>query len=131
AGQGSAGLRVGRGGLLRVPPQPASRRREWRGVRRVPDRERNQNGLGGPSGVALRPPGAASVDSSSPNRERGRACWPGDFSRVPLKERVLVRELSPRQHSYIVKFIEQTSNVLEEEVQVGLIARGAGGVAAW
>ena len=47
-----------------------------------------------------------------------------------MKERVLGRELSPRQHSYIVKFIEQTSNVLEEEVQVGLIARGAAATAA-
>jgi len=43
---------------------------------------------------------------------------------------VLIRELSPRQHSYIVKFIEQTSNVLEEEVQVRLIAQGTAATTA-
>src|SRR3989454_995604 len=130
ARRSSSGLRDGRGGIRRLSSWLDIRRRPWRGVRPAPDRERNRNSLGRSSRVAPRSSGAASVDSSSPHRERGRACWPGDFSRVPLKERVLVRELSPRQHSYIVKFIEQTSNVLEEEVQVGLIARGAAGTAA-
>src|SRR5438128_3844191 len=130
ARRSSSGLRDGRGGIRRLSSWLDIRRRPWRGVRPAPDRVRNRNSLGRSSRVAPRSSGAASVDWSSPHRERGRAYWPGDFSRVPLKERVLVRELSPRQHSYIVKFIEQTSNVLEEEVQVGLIARGAAGTAA-
>src|SRR5256885_4066328 len=130
ARRSSSGLRDGRGGIRRLSSWLDIRRRPWRGVRPAPDRERNRNSLGRSSRVAPRSSGAASVDSSSPHRERGRACWPGDFSRVPLKERVLVRELSPRQHSYIVKFIEQASNVLEEEVQVGLIVRGAAASAA-
>src|SRR5947209_2202093 len=130
ARRSSSGLRDGRGGIRRLSSWLDIRRRPWRGVRPAPDRVRNRNSLGRSSRVAPRSSGAASVDWSSPHRERGRACWPGDFSRVPSKERVLIRELSPRQHSYIVKFIEQTSNVLEEEVQVRLIAQGTAATTA-
>src|SRR2546428_13079764 len=125
ARRSSSGPRDGRGGIRRLSSWLDIRRRPWRGVHPAPDRAHNPSSLGRSSRVAPRSSGAASVDSSSPHRGRGRACWPGDSSGVPLKERVLGRELSPPQHSYIVKFIEQTSTVLEEEVQGGLILRGA------
>src|SRR2546427_8085766 len=130
ARQSSSGRRGDRGGIRPLFSWLDTRRRPSRGVRRAPGRVRNPSSPARSSRGAPRSSGAASADSSSPHRGRGRACWPEDSSRVPLKERGLVRELSPRQHSYIVKFIEQTSNVLEEEVQVGLIARGAAGTAA-
>src|SRR2546428_1301960 len=130
ARQSSSGRRGGRGGIRFLSSWLDTRHRPSRGVRRAPGRERNPSNPARSSRVAPRSSEAASVDSSSLHRERGRACWPEDSSRVPSKERVLIRELSPRQHSYIVKFIEQTSNVLEEAVQVGLIARGAAATAA-
>src|SRR2546429_9396201 len=130
ARQSSSGRRGDRGGIRHLFSWLDTRRRPSRGVRRVPGRVRSPNSPARSSRGALRSSGAASADSSSPHRGRGRACWPEDSSRVPLKERGLIRELSPRQHSYIVKFIEQTSNVLEEEVQVRLIGRGAAATAA-
>src|SRR6266571_2750477 len=130
ARRSSSGLRGGRVGIRRLSSWPGIRRRPSRGVRPAPGRVRSPSSLGRSFRGAPRSSEAVSVDSSSPRRERGRACWPEDSSRVPLPERSLVRELSPRQHSYIVKFIEQTSNVLEEEVQVKLIARGAAATAA-
>src|SRR2546427_5397905 len=130
ARRSSSGPRDGRGGIRRLSSWLDIRRRPWRGVHPAPGRARNPSSLGRSSRVAPQSSGAANVDSSSLHRERGRACWPEDSSRGPSKERVLGRELSPRQHSYIVKFIEQTSSVLEEEVQVGLIVRGAAATAA-
>src|SRR2546426_4933091 len=130
ARQSSSGRRGGRGGIRFLSSWLDTRHRPSRGVRRAPGRERNPSNPARSSRVAPRSSEAASVDSSTLHRERGRACWPEDSSRVPSKERVLIRELSPRQHSYIVKFIEQTSNVLEEEVQVGLIAQGTAATTA-
>src|SRR6266581_3196672 len=130
ARQSSSGRRGGRGGIRFLSSWLDTRHRPSRGVRRAPGRVRNPSNPARSSRVAPRSSEAASVDSSSLHRERGRACWPEDSSRVPSKERVLIRELSPRQHSYIVKFIEQTSNVLEEEVQVRLIARGTAATTA-
>src|SRR3989454_534448 len=130
ARQSSSGRRGDRGGIRHLFSWLDTRRRPSRGVRRAPGRVRSPNSPARSSRGAPRSSGAASADSSSPHRGRGRACWPEDSSRVPLKERGLVRELSPRQHSYIVKFIEQTSNVLEEEGQVGLIVRGAAATVA-
>src|SRR5437867_865591 len=130
ARQSSSGRRGGRGGIRFLSSWLDTRHRPSRGVRPAPGRVRNPSNPARSSRVAPRSSEAASVDSSSLHRERGRACWPEDSSRVPSKERVLIRELSPRQHSYIVKFIEQTSNVLEEEVQVRLIGRGAAATAA-
>src|SRR2546427_8592705 len=130
ARQSSSGRRGGRGGIRFLSSWLDTRHRPSRGVRRAPGRERNPSNPARSSRVAPRSSEAASVDSSSLHRERGLACWPEDSSRVPSKERVLIRELSPRQHSYIVKFIEQTSNVLEEEVQVRLIAQGTAATTA-
>src|SRR2546426_842364 len=130
ARQSSSGRRGDRGGIRPLFSWLDTRRRPSRGVRRAPGRVRSPSTPARSSRGAPRSSGAASADSSSPHRGRGRACWPEDSSRVPLKVRGLVRELSARQHSYIFKFIEQTSNVLEEEGQVGLIVRGAAATVA-
>src|SRR5256886_10578863 len=130
ARQSSSGRRGDRGGIRPLFSWLDTHRRPSRGVRRAPGRVRSPSSPARSSRGAPRSSGAASADSSSPHRGKGRACWPEDSSRVPLKERGLVRELSPSQHSYIVKFIEQTSNVLEEEGQVGLIVRGVAATVA-
>src|SRR5437867_1939223 len=83
ARQSSSGRRDGRGGIRFLSSWLDTCHRPSRCVRRAPGRARNPSSPARSSRVAPPSSEAASVDSSSPQSARGRACWANETVSEP------------------------------------------------